>query len=394
MVIRFSSTPGMRFTQDSRRQRWLSLVAFVLLAFGAIPSVDAGPMTPADRGETHQMQSEFAARFAGLREEQFILAENYRQLQANERQLQDGFSLMLAQVQAVKEDLPVPGQKVAPAEPPSNRGVVQLLNQVEALNGELNRMRGQMEVLANDITNAQKRQRDMYVDLDTRLRRIEQGGAGKKDADNVSALEERIRKLEQGSATPASIPQPVTSAAAVPVNPPPPAAAPAPVAAPAAPTAAASPSLPPANPGTAAATTSSSSLPPASLPATDEAAIQRSYDTAFSNYRLSDYPSAIRGFDAFLKSYPKHARAPNAQYWIGESYAHLKQYRDAIDAERRLLGTYPDSAKAPDALLIIGTAEAALGDNPAARKTFEDLIAKYPASDAAEKAKGRLAKLK
>ena len=391
MVIRFSSTPGMRFAQGSRGQRWLRLVAFVLLAFGAIASVDAGPQTPTDHGELHQMQSEFAARFAGLREDQFILAENYRQLQANERQLKEGFSLMLAQVQTVKEDLPAPSQKVAQAEPsPGNRGVVQLLNQVEALNGELNRLRGQMEVLSNDINNAQKRQRDMYVDLDTRLRRIEQGGAGKKEAENVSALEERIRKLEQGLATPASIPPPVTSAAAVPVNPPPPAAT---AAAPVTATAAAS-SPSPANPGTAASTTSSSSLPPASLAATDQAAIQRSYDNAYSNYRLSDYPSAIRGFDAFLKSYPKHALAPNAQYWIGESYAHLKQYRDAIDAERRLLGTYPDSAKVPDALLIIGTAEGSLGDNAAARKTFEELIAKYPASDAAEKAKGRLAKLK
>ena len=397
MVIRFSSTPGMRFAQGRRGQRWLPLVAFALLAFGAIASVDAGPQTPAGRGELHQMQSEFAARFAGLREDQFILAENYRQLQANERQLKEGFSLMLAQVQPVKEDLPAPSQKVAQAEPsPGNRGVVQLLNQVEALNGELNRLRGQMEVLSNDINNAQKRQRDMYVDLDTRLRRIEQGGAGKKDQDANAALEERIRKLEQGSATPASIPQPVTSAAAVPVNPPPPAAtaaAAAPVAAPATATAAAS-SPSPANPGTAAAATSSSSLPPASLSSTDQAAIQRSYDNAYSNYRLSDYPSAIRGFDAFLKSYPKHALAPNAQYWIGESYAHLKQYRDAIDAERRLLGAYPDSAKASDALLIIGTAEGSLGDNAAARKTFEELIAKYPASDAAEKAKGRLSKLK
>ena len=52
------------------------------------------------------------------------------------------------------------------------------------------------------------------------------------------------------------------------------------------------------------------------------------------------------------------------------------------------------AAKAPDALLIIGTAESSLGDNPAARKTLEELIAKYPASEAAEKAKGRLAKLK
>jgi tol-pal system protein YbgF len=382
MVIRTSSTPDFRRAQIRRGQRWLPLFAFLLLPLDAF-AYDA----------LNDVHEEIDARFAGLREEQRNLAESYRQLHANHQQLQDGFSVMLAQVQTVQEEQAVAGQKLAQAEPsPPNRGVVQLLNQVEALNGELNRLRGQMEVLSNDVINAQKRQRDMYVDLDTRVRRIEQGGAGKKDQDN-SALEERIRKLEQGSATPAGIPQPVVAAAAVPpVNPPPPAAAT--VAAPT--TAATPPPTTASNPAVAAAPTSSSSssLPPASLTATDQAAIQRAYDNAYSNYRLSDYPSAIRGFESFLKSFPKHALAPNAQYWIGESYAHQRQYREAIEAERRLLGTYPDSAKAPDALLIIGTAESSLGDNAAARKTFEELIAKYPASDSAEKAKGRLAKLK
>jgi tol-pal system protein YbgF len=383
MVIRTSSTPDFRRAQIRRGRRWLPLFAFLLLPFDAF-AYDA----------LNDVHEEIDARFAGLREEQRNLAESYRRLHANHQQLQDGFSVMLAQVQTFQEEQAVTGQKLAQAEPsPPNRGVVQLLNQVEALNGELNRLRGQMEVLSNDVTNAQKRQRDMYVDLDTRLRRIEQCGAGKKDQENSAALEERIRKLEQGSATPAGIPQPVVAAAAVPpVNPPPPAAASA-----AAPTAAATPpSTTAPNPAVAAAPASSSptSLPPASLTATDQAAIQRAYDNAYSNYRLSDYPSAIRGFESFLKSFPKHPLAPNAQYWIGESYAHQRQYREAIEAERRLLGTYPDSAKAPDALLIIGTAESSLGDNAAARKTFEELIAKYPASDSAEKAKGRLAKLK
>jgi TolA-binding protein len=59
-----------------------------------------------------------------------------------------------------------------------------------------------------------------------------------------------------------------------------------------------------------------------------------------------------------------------------------------------LLGTFPESAKSADALLIIGTAESSLGDTSAARKTFEELIDKHPGSDAADKAKGRLAKLK
>ena len=421
MLIRSSSSPDFRFAQIKRGQRWLPFVALLLHSLDASAAVDAEVRLQVSRQQTqlvqlqsqvgmldswrvameskgdqlqtrydglYDVQKEITTRFMGLREEQGNLAENYRQLRANHRQLQDGFSVMLAQVQTIKDEQAATGQKLAQAETsPGNRGVVQLLNQVEALNGELNRLRGQMEVLSNDVSNAQKRQRDMYVDLDTRLRRIEQGSASKKEQDAVAALEERIRKLEQGSATPAAIPQPVASVTAVPpVNPPPPAAAPTAAAAP--------PSSTSAITSAAAAPAVSSSLPPASLSATDQAAIQRSYDNALSNYRLNDYLSAIRGFDSFLKSYPKHSLAPNAQYWIGESYAHLHQYREAIESERRLLGTYPESAKAPDALLIIGTAESSLGDNAAARKSFEELMAKYPGSDAADKAKGRLAKLK
>jgi len=274
----------------------------------------------------------------------------------------------------------------AQADAPANKGVVHLLNQVEVLNGDISRLRGQIEVLTNEIANAQKRQRDMYVDLDTRLRRIEQG-AGKKDTEGNASLEERVRKLEQATGTPTgSIPAPVSTTVA-PAAPSVPAAA-----APATPSpvgTANAATIPVAN-----TTAPGPSLPPASLSSTDQAAVQRAYDTAYSNYRINDYQGAIRGFDGFLKTYPKHQLASNAQYWIGESYFQLRDYRAAIEAQRRLLGTYPDSVKVPDAMLIIGTAESTLGDSTAAKRTFEDLIARYPATESAEKAKGRLARIK
>jgi tol-pal system protein YbgF len=50
-----------------------------------------------------------------------------------------------------------------------------LLNQNEQTNIELSKLRGQLEVSTNGLDNAAKRQKDMYVDLDTRLRRIEEG---------------------------------------------------------------------------------------------------------------------------------------------------------------------------------------------------------------------------
>jgi tol-pal system protein YbgF len=48
-----------------------------------------------------------------------------------------------------------------------------LLNQNETTLNEIAKLRGQLEVLANELANAQKRQKDFYVDLDTRLRKLE-----------------------------------------------------------------------------------------------------------------------------------------------------------------------------------------------------------------------------
>lgn len=59
-----------------------------------------------------------------------------------------------------------------------NQPVLALVSQIEALREELRQLRGQIEVVSNNIDLAAKRQRDMYVDLDTRLRRLEQPAAG------------------------------------------------------------------------------------------------------------------------------------------------------------------------------------------------------------------------
>jgi tol-pal system protein YbgF len=58
-----------------------------------------------------------------------------------------------------------------------SQGLVDLVNQVEQLKADIARLRGQVEVLTNDIDQQQKRQRDLYVDLDTRLRKLESSPA-------------------------------------------------------------------------------------------------------------------------------------------------------------------------------------------------------------------------
>ena len=53
-----------------------------------------------------------------------------------------------------------------------SQGLVELLQSVEALKEEIAKLRGQIEVNANQIETTQKRQKDLYVDLDNRLRKL------------------------------------------------------------------------------------------------------------------------------------------------------------------------------------------------------------------------------
>lgn len=59
----------------------------------------------------------------------------------------------------------------------SVRSMLDLQMQLEAINTELRKLRGQNEELVHNLQDAEKRQKDFYIDLDARLRRIEEGAA-------------------------------------------------------------------------------------------------------------------------------------------------------------------------------------------------------------------------
>lgn len=58
----------------------------------------------------------------------------------------------------------------------ATRNQLDFANQIEALKADIAKMRGQLDELGYNLEAAQKRQKDFYIDLDNRLRRIEQGG--------------------------------------------------------------------------------------------------------------------------------------------------------------------------------------------------------------------------
>jgi tol-pal system protein YbgF len=231
-----------------------------------------------------------------------------------------------------------------------NIGVVELLRQLEALNAEIARLRGQIEVLANENQQVQKRQRDFYLDLDSRMKRLEgTGGAAP-------------------AAAGAGTPEPPSASGAATTAPP--------------------------SAGSDFGPASTGSVAPRPLTREEQAREVRSYDAASNLFRRNDFPAAIEAFRTFLRDFPASQLAPNAGYWIGISYANLRDYRNALAAQEDVVKRYPQSPKAPDALLAIAAIQVEQGDGGSARNTLEDIIARFPASDAAGKARTRLASLR
>ena len=81
--------------------------------------------------------------------------------------------------------------------------LLDLANQLQRQSEEIARLRGQVETLTYELETAKKRQQDFYLDLDTRLRKLEpQGGGGAAAVDpaggaNSSAATDPARENKE-----------------------------------------------------------------------------------------------------------------------------------------------------------------------------------------------------
>lgn len=219
---------------------------------------------------------------------------------------------------------------------------IDALAQIEAIKTEMSKLRGQMEEQSHAIETTQKRQRDLYIDTDTRLRQLEESAKAPPPPPVAPVVDDAkgAKSKKTGNGKQAAVPE---TAKPVEAN--------------------------PANEG-------------------------RAYDEAFGLFKAGNYAGSLSAFQSFTQTWPKSPLAASAQYWIGNSHYNLKDYSAAISSQQALISQYPKSPKVPDAMLNIATCQQNLGDGEAAKKSLEELVAKFPLSDAGEKAKRRLEALK
>lgn len=137
----------------------------------------------------------------------------------------------------------------------------------------------------------------------------------------------------------------------------------------------------------AAAAPAPSTPAPSSLAGMDE---RSAYNHAFDALKGGDYVESSRRLREFLAAFPGGRYAPNALYWLGESYYVTQNYALAAEQFQGLLDRFPSDDKAPGALLKLGLSQYGLKQYERADATLRSVVARHPGTDIARTAEDRL----
>jgi tol-pal system protein YbgF len=132
---------------------------------------------------------------------------------------------------------------------------------------------------------------------------------------------------------------------------------------------------------------------PAPLPSTAGLSPTRLYETARADYFAGQWASAINGFEAFLRAFPRSEQADDAQFNIGDAYFAQNRWMDAVAAYNQVIQTYPGTNAVPDAYYKRGLAQERMSQIDAARASWEAVAKVFPDSDAGRLAKQNLDRL-
>lgn len=281
-----------------------------------------------------------------------------------------------------------------PPRPQISADALKVLTQIDAIQETLSQLRNAVDLQQYAQENSKRRQRQLYDDLDRRLRVLERtspqltnGSAATANPPAVTTNTSSVTTIATpptevvtpmpGSGGAISVTEPM--AASRPIYP-----------------SQVVPSLPSATTTeavTAGAMTAGHVTPGPALSAEQESRAQSAYDGAFELLRKSRYKEAIVALGQVVQEFPGSAVADDAQYWMAESYYVTREFEQALLGFRSVTVRYPTSDKAPQAVLKIGYIQYDMGAYERARQTLQEVLVRYPESRVAIAAKARLEKM-
>ncbi len=237
-----------------------------------------------------------------------------------------------------------------------SQSLLQMMERFDALQLEVQQLRGQLEEQQHQMEGMKNRQRELYLDVDRRMSRLEREGTGAAPQAAASGLAPSAQTPLTTGNTVKSVPSVVPS--------------------------------PPVNTAPVAPTESVTTDP--SQLAEERAAYQKAFDLL----RELRYEQASAAFRDFIKKYPTSRYAHIAQYWLGEAAYARRDFKQAITDYQALLDNHPHSGKRADAMLKIGYSYQELKRTRESTQMMERLIELYPDSTEAGQARNQLRRMK
>ncbi len=196
--------------------------------------------------------------------------------------------------------------------------LVDLARLIDEIRQDISRLRGNSEVLLNRAENLEKRQRDLYVDLDTRLRKIEQGQQQLEQSQ--AQMQERLAQPERDAAKEKQAYEAALNQFKV-------------------------------------GNYQSSIVGFQSFMsgfASSQLVPSAQYWLGNAYYALRDYKVAISAQQKVVSTWPDNAKAPDAMLNIASSQAELGDQKSARETLKILLTKYPQSPAAEQAKQRLG----------------------------------------
>lgn len=109
------------------------------------------------------------------------------------------------------------------------------------------------------------------------------------------------------------------------------------------------------------------------------------YRSSYESILAGQYKSAEAGFRQHVERFPDDTRAPDAQFWLGESLLGQQKYREAAEVFLTANKKYPKAKKAPDMLFKLGVSLVGINQRDVGCATFAEVGKRYPNASAALK---------
>ncbi len=124
-------------------------------------------------------------------------------------------------------------------------------------------------------------------------------------------------------------------------------------------------------------------------PAAAAASADQMYEASLAQLRRGSTSTARQGLREMLRTYPTSARAGDALYFIGQSFA-AESPDSAAAYYEQVVQKHPSSSRAGSALYNLGLVAERRKETRKAREAYQRVVQKYPQSDEAALARDRL----